>query len=37
MAHKIRFADLRTVHYESDGSGRDTYIKSPNGGFFKNI
>tara|TARA_B110000503_G_scaffold64952_1_gene102189 strand:+ start:1137 stop:1250 length:114 start_codon:yes stop_codon:yes gene_type:complete len=36
MAHKIRFSDLRTVLYETDGTGRDSYIVNPNGGFFKN-
>jgi len=25
----------KTVNYGPDGSGRDTYIKSSNGGFFK--
>ena len=34
--HKIQFKNMKTVHYETDGCGRDTYITKTNGGFFKN-
>ena len=28
--------DYKTVHYASDGTGRDSYVVNNNGGFFKN-
>ena len=27
--------DYKTVHYASDGTGRDSYVCKNNGGFFK--
>ena len=36
-AHKsLTPLDYKTVHYASDGTGRDSYVCRNNGGFFKN-